>query len=75
MMLQAIQIYRDSFKPSIFGSAPYLILGVNIVAADTDDEARLLATSGRQSFANLRRGMPTTLPPPDAALRARDPAV
>ena len=67
MMLQAIQIYRDSFKPSIFGSAPYLILGVNIVAADTDEEARLLATSGRQSFANLRRGMPTTLPPPDAA--------
>ncbi len=67
MMLQAIQIYRDSFKPSIFGSAPYLILGVNIVAADTDDQARLLATSGRQSFANLRRGMPTTLPPPDAA--------
>ena len=67
MMLQAIQIYRDKFKPSIFGSEPYLILGVNIVAADTDGEARLLATSGRQSFANLRRGMPTTLPPPDAA--------
>ena len=65
LMLQAIQVYRDSFRPSLFGSAPYLILGVNIVAADTDDEARLLATSGRESFANLRRGMPTTLPPPN----------
>ncbi len=41
------------------------MLGVNIVAADTDEEARFLATSGRQSFASLRRGMPTTLPPPN----------
>lgn len=41
------------------------MLGVNIVSADTDEEARFLATSGRQSFANLRRGMPTTLPPPN----------
>jgi alkanesulfonate monooxygenase SsuD/methylene tetrahydromethanopterin reductase-like flavin-dependent oxidoreductase (luciferase family) len=41
------------------------MLGVKVVAADTDDEARYLATSGRESFANLRRGMPTTLPPPN----------
>ena len=40
------------------------MLGVNVVAADTDDEARFLATSGRQAFASLRRGMPITLPPP-----------
>jgi len=67
LMLQAIQIYRESFRPSVFGSEPYLILGVNIVAADTDDQTRLLATSGRESFANLRRGMPTPLPPPNPA--------
>ena len=41
------------------------MLDVNVVAADTDDHARLLATSGRQAFASLRRGMPTTLPPPN----------
>ena len=41
------------------------MLGVNVVAADTDEEAGFLATSGRQAFANLRRGMPTTLPPPN----------
>jgi alkanesulfonate monooxygenase SsuD/methylene tetrahydromethanopterin reductase-like flavin-dependent oxidoreductase (luciferase family) len=41
------------------------MLGVNVVAADTDEEARLLATSGRESFATLRRGMPTPLPPPN----------
>jgi luciferase family oxidoreductase group 1 len=64
LMLPAIEIYRRTFRPSAMHPQPYLILGVNIVAADTDDEARSLATSGRQAFANLRRGMPTTLPPP-----------
>jgi len=65
MMLPAIEIYRRNFRPSAGHPQPYLMLGVNIVAADTDDEARLLATSGRQSFASLRLGMPTTLPPPN----------
>jgi len=41
------------------------MLGVNAVAADSDEEARFLATSGRQSFASLRRGMPRALPPPN----------
>ena len=36
---------------------------MNVVAADTEEEARFLASSGREAFANLRRGMPTTLPP------------
>jgi luciferase family oxidoreductase group 1 len=64
MMLPAIDIYRRNFRPSTAHPEPYLILGINVVAADTEADARLLATSGRQSFANLRRGMPTTLPPP-----------
>ena len=65
-MIPAVQIYRDRFKPSAQLEQPYLILGVNIVAADTDDYARLLATSGRQSFASLRAGTPIQLPPPSA---------
>src|SRR4029079_3186447 len=64
-MTQAIAIYRQRFRPSGIIEKPRLMLGINVVAADTDDEARFLATSGRQSFANLRRGMPTTLPPPN----------
>jgi luciferase family oxidoreductase group 1 len=64
-MMQAIAVYRASFRAMDQRSNSHLMLGVNIVAADTDDEARFLATSGRQSFANLRRGMPTTLPPPN----------
>ena len=63
-MMQAISIYRSQFRPSADRPQPYLILGVNVVAADTDAEARFLASSGRQSFASLRRGMPTALPPP-----------
>jgi luciferase family oxidoreductase group 1 len=63
-MVAAIAMYRDRFRSGVIDK-PQLMLGVNIVAADTDAEARFLATSGRQSFANLRRGMPTTLPPPN----------
>jgi luciferase family oxidoreductase group 1 len=63
-MMEALQTYRSNFRPSAQLAQPYSILGVNVVAAATDEEARFLATSGRQSFANLRRGMPTTLPPP-----------
>ena len=49
------------------------MLGVNIVAADTDAEARFLASSGRQSFASLRAGRPIALPPPSKEWE-RDPA-
>jgi luciferase family oxidoreductase group 1 len=64
MMTDALAAYRSNFRPSEQLSSPYAILGVNVVAAPTDDEARFLASSGREAFANLRRGMPTTLPPP-----------
>jgi luciferase family oxidoreductase group 1 len=64
-MMQAIALYRSRFRPTADLPAPRVMLGVNIVAADTDEEARYLATSGRESFANLRRGMPTALPPPN----------
>ena len=59
-------------RPSI-PQQPYVMLGVNIVAADTDDEARFLASSGRQSFASLRAGRPITLPPPSKEWE-RDPS-
>jgi luciferase family oxidoreductase group 1 len=64
-MIPAVEIYRANFRPSPTHAVPYLMLGINIVAADSDDEARLLATSGRQAFASLRRGMPIPLPPPN----------
>ena len=69
---EAAAIYRERFKPSEHLRQPYLMLGVNVVAADTDDEARFLASSGRQSFASLRAGRPTQLPPPSKEWE-RDP--
>ena len=63
-LFEAMGIYRDRFTPSDRLAKPYVMLGVNVVAADTDDEARFLSSSGRQSFANLRAGRPTQLPPP-----------
>jgi luciferase family oxidoreductase group 1 len=73
LMHEAIAIYRDRFKPSEHSDAPYVMLGVNIVAADTDAEARFLASSGRQAFASLRSGRPMQLPPPSKEWE-RDPA-
>ena len=62
-MIQAVDIYRSRFQASP-GEHPYIILGVNIVAADTEDDAKWLASSGRQAVASLRAGMPIQLPPP-----------
>lgn len=63
-MMQAIDVYRRGFQPSNQSDQPYLMLGFNVIAAETDDEARYLSTSRSQAFLNLRRGRPTKLPPP-----------
>ena len=64
MMMDAIRIYRDRFKPSAQLAASNVMLGVNIVAAETDAEARYLFSSLQQSFLNIRSGRPGRLPPP-----------
>ncbi len=64
MMMQAIEIYRSRFRPSTQLDRPYVMLGFNISAADTDAQAQFLATSVKQAFVNLRSGRPTPLPPP-----------
>jgi luciferase family oxidoreductase group 1 len=63
-MMQAIEIYRNRFQPSPRLKKPYVMLGFNIIAADTDDDARRLATSVQQSFVASRTGRPIALPPP-----------
>lgn len=45
--------------------ATVFMLGYDVIAADTDDEARLLATSLKQAFVDQRLGRPSTLPPPN----------
>jgi luciferase family oxidoreductase group 1 len=63
-MMQAVQLYRANFKPSKQLDHPYAMLGLNVVVAETDDEARFYFTSVQQSFTNLRRGTPGQIPPP-----------
>ena len=65
-MMQAIALYRATFQPSAHLQKPYVMLGFNVFAADTDDEAQLLATSMQQAFVNLRSGRPSQLQPPVA---------
>ena len=63
-LMQAIEIYRRTFRPSPTLARPYVMLGVNVVAAGSDREARFLLTSLQQAFVHLRSGHPTALPPP-----------
>jgi luciferase family oxidoreductase group 1 len=63
-MMQALALYRAQFVPSAVLERPYAMLGVNVIAAETDREAARLFTSLQQSFVNLRRGQPGRLPPP-----------
>jgi luciferase family oxidoreductase group 1 len=65
-MMQAIEIYRAQFRPSEQLDRPYVMLGFNVFAADTDEEATLLFSSLQQAFVNLRSGRPGRLPPPVA---------
>jgi alkanesulfonate monooxygenase SsuD/methylene tetrahydromethanopterin reductase-like flavin-dependent oxidoreductase (luciferase family) len=64
LLLPAIEIYRRCFRPSPALERPHVMIGVPLVAADSDAEARLLATSLEQAFVNLRSGRPGRLPPP-----------
>jgi luciferase family oxidoreductase group 1 len=64
MMEQAAALYRGQFRPSPDHERPHLMLGLNVVAADSDAEARFLFSSNQQAFLNLHRGQPGPLPPP-----------
>jgi luciferase family oxidoreductase group 1 len=60
----ALELYREKFKPSKQLDHPYAMVGINVVAADTHDEARRLFTTVQQSFTNLVRGAGGKLQPP-----------
>ncbi|MDM9646111.1 MULTISPECIES: LLM class flavin-dependent oxidoreductase [unclassified Rhizobium] len=64
LLLQALQIYRTRFKPSEQQSQPYAMVGVNVIAAETDAVARRLATTQQMSFTNMFRGTRGLSQPP-----------
>lgn len=63
-MHQAIKLYRDNFQPSAVLDKPYVMLGVPLIAADSDEQAEYLATSVYQRILALIRGQSLVLRPP-----------
>jgi luciferase family oxidoreductase group 1 len=63
-MMAAVALYRAKFRPSRQLQKPYVMLGFNVFAADSLEEAQFRATSMQQAFVNLRSGRPSQLPPP-----------
>ncbi len=63
-LFQALQVYRERFQPSAQLDKPYAMVGVNVIAADTDAEAKRLFTSAQQAFTNMFRGTRGKLQPP-----------
>jgi luciferase family oxidoreductase group 1 len=70
-MEEACAIYRARFEPSAQLDKPHVMLGLNVVGAETEAEARRLFTSLQQAFLNLRTGRPGRLPPPVDDIEAR----
>ena len=71
MMMQAIAIYRERFRPSAQLATPYLMLGLTVVAAESDEDAAFLFSSLQQSTLNNRTGRPSRVPPPVPDFEAR----
>ncbi len=64
LLIQALEVYRREFRPSQYLDIPYVMVGVPLVAAETDAEARWLATSAYQRGLQLMRGQAILVPPP-----------
>ena len=63
-LMHAMDEYRKSFRPSAYLDQPYAMVGMNVVAAETDEEAQWLFTSQQVSSTNMTRGIRGLLEPP-----------
>ncbi|GAA3409392.1 LLM class flavin-dependent oxidoreductase [Paenibacillus hodogayensis] len=63
-LMPALELYHRNFQPSKVLAEPYAMVAVNVIAADTDEEAERLATSGQQLFLSFIRNTPGPLPAP-----------
>jgi luciferase family oxidoreductase group 1 len=64
---EAVRVYRESFQPSEVLDEPYLMLGVAVICAETDERAQWLAGPGRLAMVRLRTGRPGRYPTPEQA--------
>lgn len=70
-LMTALQVYRSEFRPSEYLQQPYVMVGVHVYAADSDDEAQYLSSTLQQMFFNLHRGTPKQLQAPVRDFEAR----
>ncbi|MCP3056607.1 LLM class flavin-dependent oxidoreductase [Aurantimonas marianensis] len=68
---QAVEIYRETYRPSARWPKPHFMLAINVFAAASDEEGRVLKSSMQQAFVNLRSGNPGPLPRPVPDFAAR----
>ena len=64
LLMQALAVYRQGFRPSEALARPYAMAAINVIAADTDEEAQRLSTSMQQAFAAVITGKSGRLKPP-----------
>ena len=70
-LLHALELYRHNFRPSAQLEKPHVIVGVNVIAAETDEAAAQLFTSLQQAFLGLVRGNRSELLPPVETMEGR----
>ncbi|WP_153721920.1 LLM class flavin-dependent oxidoreductase [Sporosarcina cascadiensis] len=63
-MMQALQLYHQNFRPSKDLQQPHAMMGINLIAAETDEKAAYLATSMQQQFLNIRQNKMAQFSPP-----------
>ena len=71
LLFEALETYRANFQPSERWPEPHAMVGVPVIAAESDEEARFLSTSVQQQILNLIRHAPTPVPPPVATMEGR----
>lgn len=71
LLHEALRLYRATFQPSATLAEPYAMVGLPVIAADSDAEAQHLSTSSQQQILNLIRHAPTPVPPPILTMDGR----
>ena len=69
-LMEALRVYRSTFRPSESLDRPYAMVGINVVAAQTDEEARFLFTSQQMQSVQMMRGKREPLPEPISDIEA-----
>jgi luciferase family oxidoreductase group 1 len=70
MLMQALRVYRSTYKPSARHPKPHAMVGLNVIVAPTDEEAQFLFTSAQQRFLGMVRGRRGKLPEPVPSMDA-----